>query len=40
MSKSNVELIFLEPLRGLSNKKTYSIFSCVNWALYGMSGSV
>jgi hypothetical protein len=27
-------------LRGSSNKKTYSTRSCVNWALYGMSGPV
>jgi hypothetical protein len=31
----------LELLRGLSNKKTsYSTLSCVNWALYSMSGPV
>jgi hypothetical protein len=44
LSKRNVKLILkilsdLEPLRGSSSKKTlYSTSSCVNWALYGMSG--
>jgi hypothetical protein len=40
LSKRNVKLILkvlsdLEPLRGSSNKKTYSTRSCVNWAFFG-----
>jgi hypothetical protein len=43
VSKRNVKLILkilndLEPLRGSSNKKTYSTRSCVNWTIFSARG--